>query len=204
MARSTPAAPGQVVALVERWSHASPPTELPGRTPLRRGARVVLVALLVLASLVGAGSVVPLWTTSTPGLWFSLLFTVFIAALVAALWIAYAGAVAQSAARERARARWRRAGGRIERRDGSVVARTVSTIEDGTVERFELTVEIGARPLTAAWERPTARTRTLLQTQVPGVGAPCRVWCIRGGQDDDPLVVEVQDASVRPSTPAAG
>jgi len=203
MARSVSVSPGQVVSLVERWSDPTPPVELPGRAPMRRRTRILLVALLVLATVVGAGTAVPLWTTPTPGLWFSLLFTVFIAVLVVTLWVAYAGAVAHSAARERARARWRSAAPLIERADGFVVARTVSTIEDGTVESFDLTVEIPPHRLTAAWERPTARSRMLLQTQVPGVGAPVRVWRIREGQDDDPVVVEVQDASVHPVLPVA-
>lgn len=187
---------GRVVVLVERWPAAEPPAELPVRRALRPGPRGVLVALLVLATVVGAGAIVPLWTMATPGWWFSLLFTVLIGALVIVLWLAFAGAVAQSAERVRARARWAEASGRIERLAGTVASRTVSTIEDGGVDRFELGVDTPSGRVSALWERPTARSPMLLQTQVPGVGATARVWRIRDADADGPVVVEVQDPSV--------
>lgn len=187
---------GQVVVLLERWPDPVPPAELPIRGAMRAGARVVFVVLLVLATVVGAGTVVPLWTLPTPGVWFSVLFTVFIAVVVVVLWLVYIGALAHSASRARARTRWRAAAGRIERLDGTVVARTVSTIEDGGVDRFELTVDTSQGRSSATWERPTARSRMLLQTQVPGVGASARVWRIRQAGAEDPLVVEILDPSV--------
>ena len=187
---------GQVVVLVEHWPDPVPPAELPIRGATGWVARVVLAALLVLASVVAAGSIVPLWTMQTPGVWFSLLFTVFLAGLVVALWGVYAGALTHSAQRVRAHARWREAAGRIERLDGAVRARTVSTIEDGGVARFELIVDTPAGPLAAVWDRPTASAPMLLQSQVPGVGARARVWRIRDAGADDPLVIEVRDPSV--------
>ena len=197
-----PSAPvGQVVVLVEHWPDPVPLTELPLRGAMRPAARAIFVALLVLATVLGAGAIVPLWTMTTPGVWFSLLFTVFIAGLVVALWAIYIGSLAHSAERVRAHARWRGAAGRIERLDGTVGARTVSTIEDGTVHRFELTVDTAEGPLLAAWERATARSPMLLQTQVPGVGARARIWRIRDAVADAPLVIEVRDPSV--VTPAA-
>jgi len=128
-----------------------------------------------------------------PGL---VLFTVFIAVLVVVLWTVYVGSLVHSAERVRAHARWRRAAGSIERQDGTVRARTVSTIEDGGVDRFELAVDTAAGPLLATWERATARAPMLLQTQVPGVGARARVWRIRDAGADAPLVIEVRDPSV--------
>lgn len=196
MTPSPSASVGQVVVLLERWPDPVPPAELPIRGAMRPGARAVFVVLLLLATVVGAGTLIPIWTTPTPGVWFSVLFTVFIAALVLVLWFVFAGALAQSAMRVRALARWRGASGRIERLDGTVVARTVSTIEDGGVDRFELSVETSAGMSAAVWERPTARSRMLLQTQVPGVGAKARVWRIRDAGPEDPLIVEVQDPSV--------
>ena len=202
MTPSPSASVGQVVVLLERWPDPVPPAELPLRGAMRTGARVVFVILLLLATVVGAGSIVPLWTMPTPGVWFSVLFTAFIAAVVVVLWLVYIGALAHSASRVRALARWRAAAGRVERLDGTVVARTVSTIEDGGVDRFELTVDTTAGRSSAAWERPTARTRMLLQTQVPGVGASVRVWRIRDAEAEDPLVVEVLDPSVVTSSSA--
>lgn len=169
---------------------------------MRTGARVVFVVVLLLATVVGAGSAVPLWTMPTPGVWFSLLFTVFIAVVVVVLWAIYIGSLAHSAERVRAHARWRGAAGRIERLDGTVASRTVSTIEDGGVARFELVVDTTAGRVRAAWERATAGAPMLLQTQVPGVGARTRVWRIRDASPDDPLVVEVRDPSVENSPPA--
>lgn len=168
---------------------------------MRPGARAVFVVLLVLATVVGAGSIVPLWTMTTPGVWFSLFFTVFIAVLVVVLWAVYIGSLVHSAERVRAHARWLDAAGRIERLDGAVRARTVSTIEDGGVDRFELVVDVAGGALSGTWERATAGTPMLLQTQVPGVGARARIWRIRDADADAPLVIEVRDPSV--VTPAA-
>lgn len=196
MTPSPSASVGQVVVLLERWPDPVPPAELPIRGAMRTGARATLALLLVLATLVGAGTLVPLWTTPTPGVWFSLMFTVFIAALVVVLWLVYVGALAHSGMRVRARDRWRAAAGCIERIDATVAARTVSTIEDGGVDRFELVVHTGAGLASALWERPTSRSPMLLQTQVPGVGATARVWRIRDADPDDPLVVQVLDPSV--------
>jgi hypothetical protein len=187
---------GQVVVLVERWPDPAPPAELPLRGAMRPGTRVVLVVLLVLASVMGAGAIVPLWITPTPGVWFSLLFTVVTAVLVVVLWVGYIGSVVHSAERVRAHARWRGAAGRIERLDGTVLARTVSTIEDGGVDRFELVVGAAGGALAATWERATARAPMLLQTQVPGVGARARIWRIQDADADAPLVIEVRDPSV--------
>ncbi|PRB06917.1 hypothetical protein [Microbacterium sp. MYb64] len=192
---------GQVVVLVEHWPDPVPPTELPLRGAMRPGARAVFVVLLVLATVVGAGSIVPLWTMTTPGVWFSLFFTVFIAVLVVVLWAVYIGSLVHSAERVRAHARWLDAAGRIERLDGAVRARTVSTIEDGGVDRFELVVDVAGGALSGTWERATAGTPMLLQTQVPGVGARARIWRIRDADADAPLVIEVRDPSV--VTPAA-
>jgi len=202
MAVPTTVPAGQVVVLVEHWSPPAPPAELPVRRALRPATRVVLAALLVLATLIGAGSIVPLWTMTTPGWWFSLLFTVVAVVLIGVLWLGFAGAVAQSADRVRARARWAEAAGSIEQLDGTVASRVVSTIEDGTVDSFELRVDTGAGPLRAAWERRTARSPLLLQTQVPGVGARARVWRIRGEHADGPVVIEVRDPSVEAREPA--
>lgn len=196
MAASTSVSAGQVVVLVQHWPDPVPPAELPVRGPLRTTSRVVLVALLVLAAAVATGAIVALWMAETPGWWFPLLFTVVFIALVVALWIGFVGAVVQSSERVRARARWADAAGRVERLDGVVSARTVSTIEDGGVDSFILVVDTAEGTVCARWERPTARSRMLLQTEVPGVGARARVWRIREADDDEPVLVEVRDPSV--------
>ncbi len=196
MAASTSVSAGQVVVLVEHWPDPVPPADLPVHGPLRTTSRVVLVALLVLVTAAAAGASVALWNAATPGWWFSLLFTVLFGALVVALWIGFLGSVVQSSERVRARARWADAAGRVERLDGVVSARTVSTSEDGGVDGFTLVVDTAEGTVCAKWERLTARSRMLLQSQVPGVGARARVWRIREADDDGPVVVEVLDPSV--------
>lgn len=201
MAALSSVSAGQVVVLVESWPDPVPPVVLPVRRALRAGSRVILVTLLTLASIAGAEMIFSLWTMSTPGWWFSLLFTIVITALVVALWLGYVGSVVQSAERVRARARWADATDRIEQLGGSVAARTVSTIEDGGVDSFTLTIDTPAGLVSAMWERPTARSPMLLQTQVPGVGASARVWRIRDADADAPVVVEVRDPSIEVPAP---
>lgn len=196
MAAPTSVPAGQIVVLVDRWPEPAPPVELPVRRALRPASRVVLVVLLAVATAVGIAAGVGLWTAATPGWWFPLLFTVLIGGLVAALWFAFAVAVARSADRVRARAQWDGASGRIEQLAGTVASRTVSTIEDGGVDSFELVVDTASGRVRALWERPTARAPMLLQTQVPGVGAVARVWRIRDAGPEAPLVVQVRDPSV--------
>lgn len=182
--------------LVERWSDPVPPVDLPVRSPLRASSRVALVVLLVLVDLVGVGLVALLWTEPTPGWWFSLLFTLVMITGAVVLWIGYLGSVVLGAERERARTSWADAHGRHEQLDGTVSSRTVSTIEDGTVNTFTLAVDTAKGKVRATWERPTSRSPMLLQSQVPGVGARARVWRIRDAEEDAPVVVEVRDPSV--------
>ncbi|MGW4523619.1 hypothetical protein [Amycolatopsis sp. NPDC004378] len=196
MAESTTVSAGQVVVLVDRWPDPVPPVELPVRRPLRTISRVVVVTLLVLAAAVGVGAIVLLWTEPSPGWWFSLLFTLVFTALVVVLWIAYFAAVARSAERVRARSRWAEANGRVELLDGTVSARTVSTIEDGGVDSFTLIVDTAKGPMCATWERATSRSPMLFQAQVPEAGARARVWRLQDAGGDAPIVIEVCDPSV--------
>ncbi|EOD66363.1 hypothetical protein [Amycolatopsis vancoresmycina] len=195
MAESSSVSAGQVVVLVDRWPDPVPPVELPVRGPLRTASRAVLVVLLLFCVAVGVEAIVLLWTEPTPGRWFSLLFTLLFTALVVVLWIAYFAAVARSAERTRARSRWAEATDRVELLDGTVRARTVSTIEDGGVDSFVLVVDTAKGQVCAMWERATSRSPMLLQTQVPGVGARARVWRLQDADGDAPIVIEVRDPS---------
>ena len=51
---------GQVVVLLPRWPDPVPPADLPIRGAMRPGARAVYVVLLLLATAVGAGTLIPL------------------------------------------------------------------------------------------------------------------------------------------------
>ncbi|WDG18182.1 hypothetical protein [Microbacterium sp. Clip185] len=185
---------GQVVVFVDRWSDAAP-TELPVRpvvTARSHRVRLILMALVSVLILLGA---VNLWSEPTPGWWFSLLFTGLAAAALAALWMGFAGSVRRSSARAQARARWADPSGEFEQLEGTVASRRVSTIEDGTVDSFELGVETNAGGVFGRWERTSAGAPMLPASQQPQTGAPARVWRIRGTEEDAPLVVEVRNAA---------
>ena len=184
---------GHVVHLLEQWGDGTPPADLRTAGAMKALTRAVLAVLLVVASIVTVVLVWVLWTNETPGWWFSLLFTLFLVGMAVALWAVCAAAIRTGRERAVARTRWSESLGRVRYTPGTIVARDVSTIEDGTVSAFELTVDAGDR-LTAEW-RPRF-VKPLLQTQVPGVGAAVRVWRSPDAPADHPLVVEALDPSV--------
>jgi hypothetical protein len=199
---ATPTAPStaHVVRLLDGWSATAPPappTELPLRGRMRPATVTTLLVLLLIASIGGVAGIIPLWILPTPGWWFSLLFTVMVAGLLLALWFAYTGAIADGRLRAIARQRWADSAGRIQLGMGTVGHRTVSTLEDGRVDTFTLTVRTAdGETVSGEWHRPTARSAGLLQPQLPGVGAEVRVWRITGAPADWPLLIEAVDPSV--------
>ena len=70
---------------------------------------------------------------------------------------------------------------------GRVVARTVSTIEDGRVDSFRLAVETGDGTAAGGWERTGGSSTHLLQTRLPGIGSAVRVWSVPGRPAEWPL-----------------
>ncbi|MDF2667304.1 MAG: hypothetical protein K0R81_3154 [Microbacterium sp.] len=183
---------GQVVVLVDRWSQAAS-AELPLRRAVSTRAHVVRWVLMVLVSVLAVPAVVDLWVEPTPGWWFSLLFSVLAAVALAALWWGFAGSMRGSGARAKARERWLEASGDLEQLEGAVAFRRASTIEDGTVDSFELGVETSAGRVRGRWERASAGAPMLPASQLPEPGAPARVWRIRGAEEDAPLIVEVRN-----------
>lgn len=193
--------PGHVVRFVPPGSNEPAPNVLPVTRPLGGPARVTLAALLVIATLVAGGAIFLLWSEPTPGAWFSLLFTVMITGLVAALVLAYIAAVRNGRARAEARELWSSAPKRAAE-NGRVVAREVSTQEDGQVGSFEVTVllDSGAE-LRGRWSLPTASDRAILQSQVPVIGQSVTVWRMVPGSGDGAHVIDVADPSaVDPGT----
>ncbi len=187
--------PGHVVRFVPPGSEASAPEVLPVVRPLGGPARVTLAVLLVIAALVAGGAIFLLWTEPTPGAWFSLLFTVMITGLVAALVLAYIGAVRDGRARAEARDLWSTAPKRAVEH-ARVISRDVSTQEDGQVGSFEVTVLLDeGTELRGRWSRPKASSRAILQSQVPGIGQPVRVWRMAAGIGDGVHVIDVVDPS---------
>ncbi|MFK4790077.1 hypothetical protein [Microbacterium sp. ZW T5_56] len=187
--------PGHVVRFVPPGSDEPAPSTLPIVRPLRRSARVIIAVLLVAAAVVAAGSIFLLWTEPTPGVWFSLLFTVMITGLVTALVLAYIGAVRDGRARAEARDLWSRAPKRAVEH-ARVIAREVSTQEDGQVGSFEVTVLMdGGNEVRGRWSLPTASSRAILQSQVPVIGQRVRVWRLAAGSGDGAHVIDVVDPS---------
>lgn len=168
-------------------------------------ARVTYALLLVAASVLCCYLVFLLWTSETPGWWFSLLFTVMLVGLTVALWAVYLAAIRTGNERERARSRWLESVEQVQPSTGVIVAREVNTLEDGVVHRFELTVASpsGDR-VHGLWQGRLSGVPRVLQSQVPGVGASARVWRSPHATEDDPLVIEALDPSVGDEVAGAG
>ena len=190
-----------VVHLLQQWGDESPPADLRLGGAMKPGARAALAVALAVESLAACFLVWVLWTNETPGWWFSLLFTVFLAGISVALWAVYASAIRTGSERALAQAVWTESLGSARPTAGTVIARDVSTTDDGSVSSFDLTVLAGSQ-LQGTWQRRTASARLLLQTQVPGVGAAVRVWSASGAPAGSPSVIEVLDPTVVPG--AAG
>jgi hypothetical protein len=188
---------GHVVHLLQRWGDEAPPADLRIGGAMSAGARAAFAVLLVVASLVACGLVVVLWANETPGWWFSLLFSVILVGLAVVLWAVYVAAIRTGTERALASTRWSESQGGLRQVAGTVLSRDVSTLEDGSVSRFELTVSGG---VTGEWRPQRASSRGLLQTQVPGVGAAARVWLVPGAPAGHPVVIEVLDPSVVPGS----
>lgn len=188
---------GHVVHLLQHWGDETPPEDLRIKGALGAGARAAFAAAAVAASLVAVALVIVLWTSETPGWWFSLLFTVILLGLSTALWAVYAGSLRTGRERSVAVSQWAESFASARPLAATVLDRTVSTREDGEVGTFDLTVTGGT---TATWRPQSASARGLLQTQVPGVGAAVRVWQVPGAPAEHPLVVEALDPSVVPGS----
>lgn len=203
---------GHVVHLLERLepldgldAPASAPESLGLPKHLGTPGRV-LFALVNVAATVGAGFAVRLlWTEETPGLWFTLLFTVMVAGIPVALWAILIGSIGAAKVDRELQATWERVRHRARVERGNVVGRRIGLAEDGSVSSFDLDVTLAdGSDLRGEWRPRTASSRPLLQPQVPGVGAEVRVWRVAAPEAGDtdaagpaiPVVIEVADASV--------
>lgn len=184
-----------VVHLLQQWGEESPPADLRIGGAMKPGVRAGLAAALTVESVVTCALVRVLWTAETPGWWFSLLFTVFLVGISVALWAGYASAIRTGNERALAQSQWTEWLGTARATAGTVIAREVATIEDGSVSSMELTVMAGSQ-LSGTWRRRTDSARMLLQAQVPGVGAAVRVWSAAGAPAGCPSVIEVLDPTV--------
>ena len=202
---STPSEPvvGQVVHLLQHWGDGTVPPSLRLKPSLSATAKVWIACGLTAITVAGEFLISTLWVFPTPGLWFSLLFTAFAGGVTIAFWMAFVGSIQTGRERDRVSTQWARAYRDARYSDGTVVRRAITTNESGAVWQFSLTVESDLATFDATWHTRTSPTE-LLQSQVPGVGAAARVWCLDDNADAPPLVVEVLDPTVVARGPDRG
>ncbi|WP_206413783.1 hypothetical protein [Lysobacter enzymogenes] len=192
-------ADGRVVHLLPRLdppASARPPDALALPSRLGPAGRAWFAVANTFASALAAWGICILWTHATPGWWFDLLFTLMLAGLAAALWALRAASIRQARFERGLQARWRELAPAAVATAGRVVGRDWVLAEDGSVSSFVLTVQAGeGESVSGLWQPANAR-QSLLQAQVPGIGAPVRIWRAPGAPADAPLAIEVADPSV--------
>jgi hypothetical protein len=199
MSTSTPP-DGHVVHLLQHWGDDAAPVSLRLKPKLSSASRIGLGVLVAVAAALAVCLILILWIFETPGWWFSLIFTLMVGGFALGIGVAYVEALRSGVRREQASARWAEILSEVRGSPGIVVSRDVATREDGAVPRFALTVRTERGDLVTGEWRPQPSANSLLQSQVPGVGAHVRVWRVEGSPDSDPLVIEVLDPTVAPDT----
>ncbi|GGA08013.1 hypothetical protein GCM10011333_08530 [Sediminivirga luteola] len=185
------------------------PESLRYRRRMNARTRTVLHLLAATGSIGIAGLVAWAWLSPQIRLDTALTLTVFLVP-----WVVIGGPylmhLAASARSERhAQELWRDHGRRARRFAGTVTDRDVRTTDEGQVSLFRVRVTglpaavFPGGEVAAAW-RPFPRAGDyLLQSQVPGAGAPARVWRVPG-LPDSPVVVELTDPTVVTPAPGGG
>lgn len=159
---------------------------------LGTGGRVAFALVNVVAAVSAALGIVLLWREETPGWWFSALFSVLLGALALVLWLAFFGSIAAAREDRAAQEAWAAVREHAVPEPGRVVTRRVGLAEEGTPTSFELDVALASGDVQTAHWRLERASQRMLQTQVPAVGAPARVW---RASADAPVVIEVADPS---------
>lgn len=192
---------GHVVHLLDRLDGAPAAPEsllLPKR--MRTPGRVVFALVSLVASVGAVFAITMLWIEETPGWWFSLLFTVMIGGIPVALWAILIGSIEEARVERAMQLAWLEGRHRARAEPATVAQRRTGLADDGSVSSFDLVVTLGVgQTIAGSWRPPPASSRRLLQTQVPGVGTPVRVWRLadaRAGSGPSPIVIEVADPTV--------
>ena len=189
---------GHVVHLVRTLDDSAVPERI--GLPIRIGTRGRIVVWL----LVGVGAIATgillfhLWTGDSPW-WFNLIFTFMPGFVVVGFAVAFADSSRRARTEVVLAQRWAETRELATSSEGRVADRQVSLTEHGGVSAFTLTVADSAGSgIRARWFRntPDAADVTLLQTQVPAVGSPVRIWQIGTLAEDAPVVVEALDPSI--------
>ena len=199
-------AAGRVVHFVDRLDGSGPAPEslmLPRHSGVV--GRLVFAAVNVLVMVVIAFALYFLWTDETPGLWFNLLFTVFLGAIPVVLWAIFIGSGAEAKSDQQRQAVWEQTRERAQAVRGTVVAREIRLAEEGSVSSFRLEVALEDGSATSGrWRPGKASSRLPLQPQVPGVGSEVLVWRVATANiASHPLIIQVIDPTVvKPQRPA--
>lgn len=197
---------GHVVHLLERLdSTASAPQSLLLPNHLTSFGRAMFAFVNVLGTLAVAVPLYLLWSDpETPGWWFNLIFTVILGGIPVALWAILIGSGREAKSDRAMKSIWDEFRHDARAGSGVVLARETNLSEDGAVSSFSLTVSLNdGSTLSGRWRPQKASSRLLLQQQVPGVGAPVRVWMLADaaiGPGPAPAIIEVVDPSVVAST----
>ncbi|MBB6407226.1 hypothetical protein [Arthrobacter sp. AZCC_0090] len=193
---------GHVVHLLERLdAPASAPQSLLLPKHLGPRGRVIFAFVNVIVTIAAVFALYFLWRSEeSPGWWFNLIFTVMIGGIPAVLWAILIGTGEEARFDHALQAKWDQSRHDAGAEWGRVLARDIRLTENGSVSSFDLTVTLDdGSTLRGRW-RPEKATRvSLLQSQVPGVGAEVRVWrIVEAGVDPSniPVVIQAADASV--------
>lgn len=190
---------GHVVHLVRLFS-ATAPEAIGFGTRLRPGGRTVLWGIILVGAIGTAILLVNLWTSDSPW-WFNLIFTAMPSFFLVGCAIALLESARLSRIEERLATHWAQNRGRATVVGGRVTDREVALMEHGGVSSIVLAATDAAGTIVRArWYRssPAHRDATLLQTQVPAIGAEVRIWTVGGAAEAELLILEALDPSVVP------
>lgn len=192
---------GHVVHLLERLDEpTSAPQSLLLPKHLGTLGRVIFAFVNVVVTVAALFELYFLWISETPGWWFNLIFTVMIGGIPVVLWAILIGTGEEAKFDYATQAKWDESRHYARAGRGSVLGRDIRLTENGSVSSFDLTVTLGdGSTLSGRWRPQKSSGPSLLQSQVPGVGAEVRVWrIVEAGVDPSavPVVIQAADPSV--------
>lgn len=176
------AKPGHTVRLLPALlSTDEVPAELALPTRIGRAARAGAGVALTLATICGLVFIVGLWTDMfgaepIPGAWFSAIFTVLIGVVVVGFWAGFGYAKQSRRLESTAQDDWVALRDTMTAAPGRITERVVQLGDRGEVLGFTLVIAHGAGARDIARWRELPQHNSLLQPQVPAVGAEVRIW----------------------------
>lgn len=190
---------GNVVHLVDELVEDVPaPSAIGFGRRISPAAAAWLWVLLTAATAGTALLLAALWASESPGWWFDGIFTVMPVVILGGCAVAILESRLLGRLEHRLSGQWAASHSDARPSAARVVDRDVRLTEHGSVSSFVITVESHHGERVRARSYPTGPMdvgRTLLQPQVPSVGAAARIWAVPGAAADAPCVVEAVDPS---------